>query len=184
MIAEGMKGFILPANPCSVLSHCAVFIFEDSVDKWKPVIEEGFALFQLFELIKPVPYPEMGSCMFIMDRKALSIRLEENAHGQATHCMFVDFLRKDRNPESNTKRLLVLFEEMCHCLYLIQDEWEVKEVVVEILQLKYPHLRLHKLYPGMFDQNGNRIFPDGQRRYDFYQPPQAVGKTRSEESHS
>ena len=51
----------------------------------------------------------------------------------------------------------VLLEELCHYLYEIWDEYEVKELVADILRRKYPTLRLHQIHPDWFDENDARI---------------------------
>ena len=56
-------------------------------------------------------------------------------------------------------RVAIVLEELLHRYYLIHDEWEVKELVVPLLQSRAPDVTLHGLYPKMFDAEGRRLLP-------------------------
>lgn len=127
----------------------------------------------------PLPARNRSLSIVYTDRSELTI-ITDGAYGQTTNFIVfrMDQLRKAAKEKGRSfPIILVALEELAHALYFILDEWEVKEKVSEILAFNGNPIEIGQEYPY-------RFFPDGQRRYDFYQPPQAVGKTRSEESHS
>ena len=55
---------------------------------------------------------------------------------------------------------LVLLEELLHSIYLINDEWEVKEIAISMVQQKIPGAKLHIYFPDYFDDHDQWILFD------------------------
>ena len=90
---------------------------------------------------------------------ALTLELEAHTLGQTTSYIFVDLARIDRKEIPQSKKMAAVLEELCHCYYMIVDEWDVKVVVMQILHLQFPELRLHSFYSHMFDEDERPIRP-------------------------
>lgn len=127
----------------------------------RPDETEAFSIaLDLFnEYVLQNPLPE-GSVCNIIYTESLDIILRNNdstpGFSLSLAVIYLNIFRADSR-YGNIILLLALLEELIHSLYLVRDEWEVKEIALTIARRKFPELKLHPWFPDMFDENDRRI---------------------------
>ena len=164
MYIDNQRNFIWEKQEFSpALSAMHIMSNFDLSDDDKTLLVNVLNLFGLWEHNHPVPGgTERISVLVLSMSGSVNVHLESNTVGQA-NTMFL--IRWERilalsRPDPDVLfalKMAILLEEMCHALYMIRDEYLVKEYVIQIVQQAYPKITLHDLFPVAFDKNNQRI---------------------------
>lgn len=82
--------------------------------------------------------------LFFSENGEINLTMDENALGNVINFIIIN--------SSNTaqyepvKILTVIVEELCHFFLNIHDEYDVKYKVIEVLNLKYPLLKIEDIF--------------------------------------
>lgn len=130
-------------------------------DEDKEILVTALDLFGTWEQTHPVPGGSNRITLMILSETGrVTLLPEENLIGISYHQILIIWrkLRDLRSlpvhgtcfPQTNPLKMAIILEEMCHGLYMIRDEIEVKKLVLQILRLGYPDIQLHDLFPSIF----------------------------------
>lgn len=135
----------------------------DLTDDDKMILADALELFALWETKCPVPGGSNRITAMVLSMTGeVTIRLEPRVIGQSTNLVLLrwESVRAASRslPEvSAALKTAIILEELCHGLYMIRDEYLVKETVIQILHQKYPLVSLHGLFPRLYDKDNRRI---------------------------
>ena len=119
--------------------------------------QQVFTALEAYRGLHPFP-PEMLCVVVYTDQPSLELVQEPGTLGQSLRLVTIWLGQIRQRSDYNRELLmLVMAEELFHALYTVQNEYLVKEMVVEALQPYIPHLSLHDVYPAMFDDSDHRI---------------------------
>lgn len=162
MIVEHGENFSFQSvyDSSSVLSRCIMTRTCEIDGDDAQVLLMAFRLFMQHEASDPVPFAASRICQLIVTKTdSVTLTMEPHVYGCTAGVIFVNLARLRRIARL-PNRIAVVLEELFHQYYLIQDEWDVKALVVRVLLAQFPGVTLHGLYPKMFDAQGKRLpFP-------------------------
>ncbi len=120
-------------------------------------IEASLELLERYS--KSTPLPKNVKCNLIFtESNIVTLVAKESLPAYAIQAAIINMELSRVNPDISPSILMFnVLEELCHVLYLINDEHQVKRVVVEILQQDIPQMTLHGCYPNFFDEDNNPI---------------------------
>ena len=146
-VPDNLKGLIASVADCGLTPREMAFCYG--------------ALRDLGEYVKTHPLPpSIGCCILFSDKDEITLAEEEECLlGEALSLAVIQLGRIRRSGPGYEKWLrFVLLEEVCHILYAVRNEYQVKEIVAEVLnQNPKSHVDLHEFFPDHFDEKCRRI---------------------------
>ncbi|MBQ9251613.1 MAG: hypothetical protein IJ188_03135 [Clostridia bacterium] len=142
------------------IARCGMILPENIGEVDAEILHEAFMLFSEYEKTHPVPAANLRTFALIAFADGhFDMTLSESAIGESTTLALIDLHRLHRQ-KSPITRVAVVLEELCHGIYMVPDEHDVKRLVIQMINQKYPLHRLHHLYPKMFLPTGESIDPN------------------------
>ena len=139
---------ILPVKQCRQFSQVT---FDSNLIL---LFETAFAMFAKYATEVPIIIKDNFN-IFYTSNRALPIIMDENEIGAAFSCVIYNVKRMLEHCGTNKMCcIIVILEELCHCLYAISNEYIVKYRVTDIVRLNNPRIQPNDLYPSVFDRRG------------------------------
>ena len=131
MIIQGTIPFTSVNIPeDSALSRCAMFTTQKWRDEDGHIIHKSLSLFAAWEKDHPIPFwKERSFNLYVLYQETISVAVSKPLLGTTAT---VIFLRMDRILLLYPHPICfaIVLEELCHAYYMIQDEHQVKELVI------------------------------------------------------
>lgn len=84
--------------------------------------------------------------VFFIGQDSITIELEENVCGIYAPIIVYPVNKWREKKMGQDDIVVILLEEMCHFLWEIQDEYEVKQRVLSLVRIAIPEMTLERLY--------------------------------------
>lgn len=125
------------------------------------VLQRIYGAFNQYLISQPPPAGAFTSVMYTTNGHC-SFLLPESAIGLTTKIIVLNMPRIQALQLSNRPDVHALWptllEELFHSLYNIQDETDVKHLVVQVLRLEFENVEFQQLYAPVVDRWGNCMF--------------------------
>ena len=151
---------ILPDHLSAQIKQYRYYMLNMTEEKLS-AFSTAYALFADYQSQHPISSTAQCNVIFTSLDAVMLMYDNHSIHGH-TATLVTIFLQRIRTCSQYDKIYLslVLLEELLHALYLITDEWEVKEITAAIVRQKFPALQLHYYFPGYFDESDHCILFD------------------------